>query len=131
MAKKRGLDTNVIKSQILVYPATTEAHNDFESYQAFSTGEYGLTSADCDLLNPLHFDDDEERKTGAKNNIFAYPLCATLDELKGLPPALVLTAEADVIRDEGEAYARKLIEAGVPVTAIRVLGSSKHNQTIE
>ncbi|KAG2221508.1 hypothetical protein INT45_008833 [Circinella minor] len=107
MAKKRGLGSDVVKSQILVYPATTEAHNDFESYQAFSTGEY----------------DDEERKTGAKNNFFAYPLCATLEELKGLPPALVLTAEADIIRDEGEAYARKLIQAGVPVTAVRILGS--------
>ncbi|KAI7848921.1 Alpha/Beta hydrolase protein [Circinella umbellata] len=123
MAKKRGLGNNVVKSQILVYPATTEAHNDFKSYQAFSTGEYGLTSADCDLLNPLHFDDDEERKTDAKNNIFAYPLCATLAELEELPPALVLTAEADIIRDEGEAYARKLIRAGVPVTAVRILGS--------
>jgi acetyl esterase len=47
------------------------------------------------------------------------PLQASVEQLKGLPPALIINGENDVLRDEGEAYALKLLEAGVRVTAVR------------
>jgi acetyl esterase/lipase len=53
---------------------------------------------------------------------YASPLQAGLDELEGLPPALVITDEADVVRDDGEQYANKLRETAVDVTSIRVAG---------
>jgi acetyl esterase len=56
-----------------------------------------------------------------RRKITASPLAASVEQLKGLPPALLVVDENDVLRDEGEAYGRKLIEAGVEVTAVRVL----------
>ena len=57
-----------------------------------------------------------------RSEVTASPLQATLEQLRGLPPALVITDEADVLRDEGEAYGRKLRQAGVDVTTVRYEG---------
>jgi len=61
--------------------------------------------------------DPKERK-----EIYASPLQATVEQLKGLSPALIQVAESDVLRDEGEAYGRKLDEAGVKITTVRYNG---------
>ena len=59
----------------------------------------------------------------ARDNPYVSPLRASMNQLKGLPSALVVTAENDPLRDEGEAYARKLKEAGVNVNSVRYNGT--------
>jgi len=113
MAKDKGEPK--LRSQVLLWPVTD--HN-FEtgSYQAFDHG-YFLTR------NMMKwFWDNYTTDAAARKEIYASPLQATVEQLKGLPPALVQTAEFDVLRDEGEAYARKMAEAGVEVTATRHIG---------
>ena len=65
----------------------------------------------------MYIPEPEKRK-----NIYASPLQATVEQLKGLPPTLIQVAENDVLRDEGEAYGRKLLEAGVKATTVRYNG---------
>jgi acetyl esterase/lipase len=101
--------------QVLFYPAT-DANFDTGSYRQFATG-YGLRRDDMKW-----FWDQYTTDPGQRAEITASPLRATTEQLTGLPPALVITGDADVLRDEGEAYASKLREAGVPVTAVRFEG---------
>ncbi|MDR7281901.1 acetyl esterase/lipase [Pseudomonas corrugata] len=113
MAKDKG--TPAIKFQVLLWPVT-DANFDTASYNQFAEGHF-LTK------NMMKwFWDNYTTDANQRNEIYASPLRATTAQLKGLPPALVQTAGADVLRDEGEAYARKLDEAGVPVTAVRYNG---------
>ncbi|MFK0115195.1 alpha/beta hydrolase [Streptomyces sp. NPDC090994] len=113
MAKERG-DVPLVQ-QVLFYPVT-DASFDTGSYHQFATG-YFLRRDGMQWFWDQYTTDEAERA-----QITASPLRATTEQLTGLPPALVITAEADVLRDEGEAYAAKLREAGVPVTALRVEG---------
>lgn len=113
MAKERGDVT--FRAQALFYPVT-DASFDTASYREFAEG-YFLT-----LEGMKWFWDQYTTDEGKRAEITASPLRATEDQLTGLPPALVITGEADVLRDEGEAYAAKLRRAGVPVTAVRYQG---------
>ncbi|MEV0492219.1 alpha/beta hydrolase [Streptomyces atratus] len=113
MAKERG-DVPLVQ-QVLFYPVT-DANFDTGSYHQFATG-YFLRRDGMQWFWDQYTTDEADRA-----QITASPLRATTDQLTGLPPALVITGEADVLRDEGEAYANKLREAGVPVTAVRFQG---------
>lgn len=114
MAKQRG--TPKFRYQVLFYPVTDAAFTT-DSYREFQNGPW-LTKPAMEWFWAQYVRDDADRA-----NILASPLRASLDELRGLPPALVITDENDVLRDEGEAYARKLSQAGVRVTATRYLGT--------
>ncbi|MEX6013386.1 alpha/beta hydrolase [Mammaliicoccus sciuri] len=113
MTKQRnGLPIN---QQLLYYPVTN-AEFDTESYHQFAEN-YFLAKEGMQWFWDQYTIDANER-----DEITASPLKASVEELKGLPSAMILNAEADVLRDEGEAYANKLREAGVEVTHMRFQG---------
>lgn len=113
MAKdKKGPD---IKLQVLFWPVT-DASFDTGSYHEFATQRF-LTR---NMM--IWFWDNYTKNADDRAQIYASPLRASVEQLKGLPPALVQVAENDVLRDEGDAYARKMDEAGVPVTLVRYQG---------
>jgi acetyl esterase len=101
-----------VKFQLLIYPVTDAGVNT-PSYGEFAEG-HGLTAAAMRRFWDLYLDGADGLQPDAS------PLRAT--DLAGLPPAYVLTAEHDVLRDEGEAYAAALERAGVPVTLDRRKG---------
>ncbi|WP_275234997.1 alpha/beta hydrolase [Pantoea ananatis] len=113
MAKeKHGPD---LRYQVLFWPVT-DAKFDTASYEKYATKRF-LTR------NMMKwFWDNYTTSDAQRNEIYASPLRASETQLKGLPPALVQTAENDVLRDEGEAYARKLNAAGVDVVQVRYNG---------
>jgi acetyl esterase len=113
LAKQRG--GVEFKGQLLYYPVTDAAF-DTGSYHQFAEG-YFLAREGMKWFWDQYTTDPAERA-----EITASPLRATTEELSGLPEALVIVGEADVLRDEGEAYAAKLRTAGVPVTAVRYAG---------
>jgi acetyl esterase len=113
LAKERG-DVSFVQ-QVLFYPVTNAAF-DTASYEEFADG-YFLARDGMKWFWDQYTTSEDERA-----HITASPLRASLDQLAGLPPALVITGEADVLRDEGEAYAAKLRSAGVPTTAVRYGG---------
>ncbi|MGI5134251.1 MULTISPECIES: alpha/beta hydrolase [unclassified Streptomyces] len=113
MAKERG-DVRFVH-QSMYYPVTN-ADMDTKSYSDFATG-YFLTAKAMEWFWDAYVPDRSQR-----SEITASPLKADLDQLTDLPPAFLIVDEADVLRDEGEAYAAKLRAAGVDVTAVRYDG---------
>lgn len=120
LAKERD-HGNIIKAQVLIYPACAATREAFESYEIFGNGDYITSKKDTDKMSAIYYSEPPLEL----NNKLATPLLATKEELQGLPPALVFTAESDMFRDEAEEYARRLMDAGVATTAVRVLGTSK------
>jgi acetyl esterase/lipase len=104
-----------IKLQVMLWPVT-DANFETGSYKELGEGRF-LTRNMMIWFWDNYLPDKNKRK-----EIYASPLQASINELKGLPPTLIQVAENDVLRDEGEAYARKLDEAGVPVTLTRYGG---------
>jgi acetyl esterase len=114
LAKERRGPT--IRCQVLFYPVT-DASLSQESYKEFAGGPW-LTTAAMKWFWDAYAPNKADRKKP-----MASPLSASQEQLKGLPPALVIVDENDVLRDEGEEYARRLIQAGVETTAVRVLAT--------
>jgi acetyl esterase len=113
MAKERG-DVNFVQASI--YYPVTDAAMDTASYDEFAEGYY-LTRKAMEWFWDAYIPDLEQR-----DEITASPNRATVEQVTGLPPTLLFVDEADVLRDEGEAYAAKLRAAGVPVTTVRYDG---------
>lgn len=114
LAKERGGPD--IDQQVLFYPVT-DTNFDTGSYNQFANGPW-LTKEAMKWFWNAYLPDEAKRKEPT-----ASPLQASLEQLNGLPPALIITDENDVLRDEGEAYGRKLVQAGVKVTSIRYNGT--------
>lgn len=113
MAKDKGGPK--LRFQALLWPVT-DANFETGSYNEFAEGHF-LTKNMMKWFWDSYTTDPAKRK-----EIYASPLQATTEQLKGLPPALIQVAEKDVLRDEGEAYGRKLDAAGVAVTSVRYNG---------
>ena len=105
-----------IKFQGLIYPVTN-ADMDTDSYEDFSAGPW-LSKKAMEWFWDAYVPDKEIRK-----DKFVSPLHAEIEDLKGMPSTLVITDENDVLRDEGEAYARKLDDAGVDIINVRINGT--------
>lgn len=114
--KAKYCDKVTILMQVLLYPVTS-ADMDTKSYDEFKDGPWLTKKA------MKYFWDEYLQNKDMKNDIYASILKAPLDLLKGLPTTLVITAENDVLRDEGEMFARKLMQAGVDVFSVRINGA--------
>ena len=115
MAKQRGSDQFVHQS--LYYPMTDADAKDSESLRRFKDGPYGSAEGLAWFWNSYL------TCAESRSDVLVSPLQATLADLEGLPPTLVIVDENDVLRDQGEAYADKLRDAGVPTTSVRFNGT--------
>ena len=114
LSKDRGGPSIIF--QLLFYPVT-DANFDTDSYLLYQEG-YFLTRESMKWFWNNYLTDDTNRKEPTVS-----PLQASFEQLHGMPPALIIVGENDVLRDEGEAYAHKLMQAEVKVTATRYLGT--------
>lgn len=99
--------------QALIYPVC-DADMNTKSYSEFKDGPW-LSKKAMEYFFDAYLENKEQKK-----EISVSPLRAEIDDLAGLPPTLIITAENDVLRDEGEELARKLIEADVDTACVRI-----------
>jgi len=104
-----------IKFQLLMWPVV-DFNSETSSYKQFGKDRF-LTTSLIKWMFDMYIPDVNKRK-----EIYASPLQASIEQLKGLPPTLIQIAENDVLRDEGEAFGQKLDEAGVETTTVRYNG---------
>ena len=104
-----------IKLQILMWPVTSHS-TDWKSYERYGTDRF-LTSRKMKWMFDNYTNDEQALKS-----IYISPMLADRRQLKKLPPTLIQVAEADILRDQGEKFGRKLDQAGVKVTTIRYNG---------
>jgi acetyl esterase len=114
LAKERG--GPAISGAALFFPVT-DADFDTASYREFADGHF-LTRDSMKW-----FWDNYLPEKGARRDPYAAVLHATEEQLRSLPPTFIATCECDVLRDEGEAFARKLIAAGVQAAGVRYIGA--------
>jgi len=113
MAKDKG--GPALRFTVMLWPVT-DANFETDSYRELADGHF----LSRNMMK--WFWDNYAPDLRQRREIYASPLQATIAQLKGLPPTLIQVAENDVLRDEGEAYARKLDAAGVEVTHVRYDG---------
>ncbi|CAO3640323.1 unnamed protein product [Cunninghamella echinulata] len=119
LLKKRG-HSDILKGQVLIYPTVALTAEGYESRELYGDGDYILSNKDMVYFKKAYLGDNYGKGI---EDIRLSPIIATDEELNGLPRALVITAECDVLRDEGEAYSRRLLKAGVKTTSMRSLGA--------
>ncbi|KAI8080069.1 alpha/beta hydrolase fold-domain-containing protein [Halteromyces radiatus] len=129
LLKERGYG-HVINRQILLYPAVARFRNQYDSYHHYGNGNYTLSHDEIAFFAANYHGENSRVQleggdwTYGPEEVSNAPILATLEQLKGLPRCLVVTAECDVLRDEGEEYVRRLTEAGVDACAVRIIGAT-------
>jgi acetyl esterase/lipase len=114
-AKRLGV-SQMIKGQVLLCPYVSPETGKLPSH--FENKDYFVMEKDTQFLAQYYTEPEDSK------NAEAWPIYATIEDLKGLPPAFVLVNECDPLRDDGLEYARKLFAAGVQTTSIT------HNGTL-
>jgi acetyl esterase len=110
---------DALKAQVLFYPAVSGDASLYSSYETYGQGDCPLSIAMTKLCYSAYL----PKPVTEYDDPYVMPMRATMEQLRGLPPAFISTCECDVLRDEGEAYAARLLDAGVYTVGVRVLGT--------